>query len=288
MATTTVTSSGAGIGKIYPTQPMMSVSDTLFVFDLNPLSLDGLKLLCEETKWNTITVYQIQNWAKLPEFTIAVRNLIKYAIFKNQDLCDKVFIVARDSKFIDVANEIWPIEKRPIDKFRGREWPSETFAKHFPTTEGSGSVGQSPDKMDPNDIVSWFMEFEYEDYESNDMTLPLETVKNNDPQQSLFDDDEREDPTEDDLPYPLEDDAVLVICGEDPLITATEVRYWYQHQVSSFPLQESHAKPMNNLTAAFLIPQNTIKVDCRRMVRAEVWYPPAPEPGPEGGDDSGA
>ena len=287
MAKTTVTSDGSGAGKIYPTQPMMSVADTLFVFDLNPLSLDGLKTLCGETKWNTITVYQIQNWAKLDDFKTAVRNLIKYAIYKNQDLCDKCFIVSRDSKFSDAANEIWPVEKRPINKFRGREWPSETFAKDFPTTEGSGSVSQAPEKIDQNDIVSWFMEFEYADFESNDMTLPISIPgADSTSVDESIDYYKMPEPTEDDLPYPLEDDAVMVICGTDELISAPEVRYWYQHQVTSFPIQESHAKPMNGLTAAFLIPQNTVKVDCSRMVRAEVWYPPAPDP--SGGDTSGA
>ena len=274
MPKTTVTSSGAGIGKIYPSQPMMSVSDTLFVFDLTESSLRGLKALCEETKWNLVTIYQIQNWAKLDEFSNSLRELIKYAIYKNQNLCDRVFVIARDEKYSKAADEIWPEEKQPIAKFRGREWPTEGFAKHFATTEGSGSISQSPEKIDPKDIIAWVMEFTYDEYESADTILPLDF----DPEE------EHRDPTEDDLPEPLDDDAVMVICGTDEEITETEVRYWYHHQVTGFPLQETHATPMNNLTASFITPQNTISCDCSRMVRAEIWYPPTPEAGGDSPD----
>ena len=283
MATTTVTSSGSGVGVVYPGQPMMSISDTLFIFDLTPDSLEYFKTLCEKTKWNTVTVYQVQRFTDLKIFERALRDLIKYVIFKNQSLCEKVMVLTKDPKYTEVVNRVWPEEQKAITKFRGRKWPTENFTKEFTHTEGSGVVSISPDKMDPNDILSWFWEYEYSEAELSDGPYEYD---HEDPDSIPIplDDEVTElpDPIEPTPPTGGEDDSGGDDEGEMPL-PYDNITYYYMHEYTVFPLQESHAIPAGNMTSAFTIPQNTITVDASRMHRVVCVL--AYEDSGGGGDD---
>ena len=287
MARTVVKTSGAGIGKIYPGQPIMSISDSLFIFDLNTDSLDALKSICGEEKWNNVTVYQIQVYADKTEFESALVGLIRYAIFENQDLLDKTHIICKSQEFAEISNKVWPEQQRAITKFRGRKWPDDKLVKCFETTEGCFSVSPGQDKLDMNDLVSWFAELGYGEETTMDYSGPFDG-----------DEDTPREEWEEHIPIPLEDGAELVE-GEPPqpdpdssggddeggggVLTEPIVNYYYKHEVTSFPLQENHASPMGSLTSSFSLPQNTVFVDVIKMVRAEVIFPPEPEGGESGG-----
>ena len=256
MARTIVTSSGSGIGKIYPNQPMMSISDTLFVYDINLDSLEYLKTLCQQ-KWNVINIYQLQVYADLKEFDEALRKLIRYGIFENQMLCNSLCVTTRDPKFTEIVNKAWQEEQRAITKFKGRKWPDSHFVKEFKTKQGSGAVSISREKMDMSDIVSWVFEMKPDEYTRMDEILPMEGEE---------------------LPKPLEDDA-YVIDGGTGLITEPMAKYYYHHEVTVIPIDETHTTPSNNLTMSFLTPQNTIIVDICRMHHVEIIKPATPEGG---------
>ena len=284
MAKTIVTSSGSGIGKIYPGQPIMSVSDALFVFDLNKDSLDGLKSICEKDKWNNITIYQIQVYADKEAFETALIGLIKYAIFENQDLLDRTYVICKSKDFETISNKVWPEQQKAITKFKGRKWPDDKLVKCFETTEGCFSVSPGQDKLDMNDLVSWFAELGYEEKTTMDYSGPFDG-----------DEDTPKEEWEEHIPIPLEDGAELVE-GEPPtpdpdsggddegggeVLTEPIVNYYYKHEITSFPLQENHASPMGSLISSFSLPQNTVSVDVVKMVKAEVIFPPEPESGGE-------
>lgn len=291
MAKTIVTSSGSGIGKIYPDQPIMSISDALFIFDLNEDSLDGLKSICEKDKWNNITIYQIQVYADKEAFETALIGLIKYAIFENQDLLDRTYVICKSKDFETISNKVWPEQQKAITKFKGRKWPDDKLVKCFETTEGCFSVSPGQDKLDMNDLVSWFAELGYEEKTTMDYSGPFDGDK----------DTPREE-WEEHIPIPLEDGAELVE-GEPPtpdpdsggddssdsgseILTEPIVNYYYKHEITSFPLQENHASPMGSLISSFSLPQNTVSVDVVKMVKAEVIFPPEPEGG-DGGSSIG-
>ena len=97
----------------------------------------------------------------------------------------------------------------------------------------------------------------------------------------------------DKLPYPLEDDATAEFgepeidpeTGQPEIITVPTARYYYRHEITSFPIQESHATPMNSLTASFLIPQNTVHVDVCKMDHVKVILPTVQEDESSGGGE---
>ena len=275
MATTTVTSSGSGIGKTYGAQPIMSVADSMFVFDLNDSCMEALKGIYGSTKFNNTTVLQLQKYNDPEIFERNLRELIQYGIFDNQDLCDKVFVITPNSTFTSIVNKVWPEEQRAITKFRGRKWPDNKFVKEFASmANGYGSVGQAPEKIDPSHIISWFWEFGYDERFPTE-TYPFDPI------------------TPDDIPLPLEDGVEIEgIPSEDAYsgsgddsggaVTYT-ITYTWKEEVTIFPIQESHAVPMNNLSTSFTVPQNTISVVVKKMVSAVVNAVI-----PEGGEDSGA
>lgn len=266
MAKTIVTSSGSGIAKVYPGQPMMSIDEALYVFDLNKDSEEALEKLCDGTKWNTVIIYQLQKYSDVKEFGAALRKLIKYVIFTNQSLLESMVVVTKMPEYTEVANKIWPEEQRSITKFRGRKWPNSNFVKEFATNDGSGSVSVSPDKLDMNDILSWFYELQYEEQITNDYS-------------GSFDDTAETE--EKGLPIPLEDDAYIT-SGTFTTETEPTAHYYYYHEYTIYNIQESHAMPCNNMTQAFLIPQNSVIVDVCKMDHVEIVIPPSPDP--EGGD----
>ena len=278
MSKTIVTSSGSGIGKIYPGQPIMSISDALFIFDLNEDSLDNLKSICEKDKWNNITIYQIQVYADKEAFETALVGLIKYAIFENQDLLDRTYVICKSKDFETISNKVWPEQQKAITKFKGRKWPDDKLVKCFETTEGCFSVSPGQDKLDMNDLVSWFAELGYEEKTTMDYSGPFDG-----------DEDTPKEEWEEHIPIPLEDGAELVE-GEPPtpdpdsgdecdgeVLTEPIVNYYYKHEITLFPLQENHASPMGSLISSFSLPQNTVSVDVVKMVKAEVIFPPEPE-----------
>ena len=260
MATTIVTSVGTGIGKTYGAQPVMSVGDSLFVFDLNDSCMEALKGIYKAQKFNNTTILQLQKYNDPAIFERNLRTLIKYGIFENQDLCDKVFAITPNSVFTGICNKVWQEEQRAITKFRGRKWPNDKFVKEFSSMEGGcGSVGQAPEKIDPSHVISWFWEFGYAEDE------PDETF-----------DFDPEHP--DDIPIPLADGVVIEGIppreeyegqGEDEK-KQYSITYTWKEETTIFPIQETHAIPMNSLTSSFMVPQNTIRVTIKRMIKAEV------------------
>lgn len=258
MAKTTVTSEGSGIAKTYPGSPMMSIDEALFVFDLNMDSEDAVEKLCEKTRWNTITIYQLQKYGDLNEFSKALRKLIKHAIFTNQNLLECVFVITKIPKYTNAANKVWPEEQRAITKFRGRKWPTDTLVKEFATNDGSGSISVAPEKLDMNDILSWFYEMQYTEDTTMDYSGPFDKTART---------------QKEGLPIPLEDGA-YIIEGTYTDETEPTAYYYYHHEYTSYNIQESHAMPCNNMTTAFLIPQNSVTVDVCKMDYVEIVIPP--------------
>ena len=253
MGKAVVTSSGSGIGVVYQDQPMLSISDTLFVFDLYADSLAYLKTLCSKTKWNSINIYQLQVYRDLDEFDQTLRKLIQYGIFDNQDLCNSLKVTTTDSKFTTVVNNVWPQEQKSITKFKGRKWPDESLVKEFTTKNGEGSVSVSRDKLDLSDIVSWGFELNPGEDLTMDYSAPLVDGK---------------------IPIPLEDEAYIEY-GDDTTGEVTEPTafYYYKHEYIDMPIYESHATPANNLTMSFIIPQNSIHIDIIHMHHVTVLSP---------------
>ena len=256
MATTTITSSGSGIGITYGIQPIMSISDSIFVLDLNPDSLEALKPLCDNKKWNTISIMQLQHYNKTELFENALHKLLQYAIFKNQNLCDRTSVICIDHAFTEVANKVWPEEQRAITKFRGRKWPTDKFVKEFSMKDSFGSVSPAPEKIDPSELISWYWHTEYSEYEMSSEEYPYTPGGP--------------------IPLPLEDDVELPEPPEGPPGTTYTIQYFWWVEDTNFPLEESHCIPASGLTSSFVVGQNSLLCRVKKMTRVEI-HATAPE-----------
>ena len=180
-----VSNSGGGAGQTFDGLPAMLISDTLFVFDLNPTVVEKLKEFYSNHYIGMTTILQLERYKDDSLFEEGLKELINYAIFYNQDLCDKVFVLGTKDSHIEIANKLAASEQKAITKFRGRKWPdTESFSKLFLPISGCGSVSPSPEKMDMNNLVSWFFEIGYKeemtttefpfDPETQELPIPLE------------------------------------------------------------------------------------------------------------------
>ena len=280
-----ITIQGGGIAKLKADGHAFSISDSLFIIDIHPDNLTSIIDVLEETKWGSVTVLQIELYdTPIESFQDGIGQLIDYIIYKNQHYCDRIFIMTTREDYTEAANAVWPEHKKAITKFRGREWPSDTFVKEFIPLQGTGTVSPAVEHLDMNDLVTWHWEVSQE---TGNVT---ETYDFN-------------PPTEENLPKPLTHDVPFpeIPVGEDgddasattsPAAggdeggeggaTEYEINYVYHHEWTTMPIDENHAKPMGNFTASVEIPQNTVKIDHWKLVDCTCTIKEPPE-----GEDSG-
>lgn len=255
-----VSNSGGGAGQTFDGLPAMLISDTLFVFDLNPTVVEKLKEFYSNHYIGMTTILQLERYKDDSLFEEGLKELINYAIFYNQDLCDKVFVLGTKDSHIEIANKLAASEQKAITKFRGRKWPdTESFSKLFLPISGCGSVSPSPEKMDMNNLVSWFFEIGYKE-EMTTTEFPF-------------------DPETQELPIPLEPGVPMPPIPEPPSSGGGEegggtvtysVIYYEWNEYTTFPIMENSAKPMANLVMANSKPQNTISAHVRKQDHLEI------------------
>ena len=242
---------GDGVAKLKADGHAFSISDALFIIDIHPDNLTSIKAVLEETKWGSVTILQIElHDTSIESFQDGIGQLIDYIIYKNQHYCDRLFIMTTNKDYTEAANAVWPEHKKAITKFRGREWPSDTFVKEFIPLKGSGAVSPAVEHLDMNDLVTWHWEIFQE---TGNIT---ETYDFN-------------PPTRENLPKPLTHNVpfpkIPVGSGTDGAIEY-EINYIYYHEWTTMPIDENHAKPMGTFTASIEIPQNTVKIDHWKLV----------------------
>ena len=252
-----VSSNGGGDGKIFSGKPYLYICDTLFVFDLSTKVFEDLKTFYKEHDVKTTSVLQLERYKDKEDFRNALTQLIRYGIYENQDLCDKLSILSTDAAYTKIANEVWPVEKRAITKFRGREWPTDNFCKEFLPIDGSGSVSPSPEKMDMNNLVSWFFEISHSEYETSD-TYSLGSER----------------PTIESLPIPIqpycEIPSIPYAPSGDSYSVEYSVIYYTWNEVTTFPIVKNIARPFGNIVTSNAIPQNTVTVHVTKQQRVEI------------------
>ena len=283
-----ITYTGSGVGDVFDSPPAIGIEDALFIYDIKPDNLQDTLELLSSKKWNNVSLFQIERFnTTTEEFSEALGKIIDYAIFKNQDLLDKLFAVTTTDELTNAANEVWPTHAKEITKFRGRKWPDDKFVKDFIPIEGSGSVSPPKEKIDMNDIVSWFFELESSEGDTA-MDFP-------------FTPPEEGPVTEDDLPIPVDNGVPVPQMPENPDgtpwvntsnipssggdeggggATTYTIHYTWHHYYVDMPVQESHAKPMNAFVAANLKPQKHFTLDHYKMTAC--WIT-ADEPEPDDG-----
>jgi len=274
---------GSGVVKLEADGHGYSINDALFILDLNPNYWDVIKAALEKEKWGTVTVLQVEIFdTTTDEFKEAIGTLIDYAIFHNQHYCDKIFLMTTQEDYTNAANEVWPEHKKPITKFRGREWPTDTFVKEFIPLQGIGTVSPAVEHIDMNDLVSWHWDL---NHSTGNVTETYDFTP----------------PTEENLPKPLthgvpfpeipdppEDTessggASASLGGEETAVEY-EIHYTYYHEWTDMPVSENHTKPMGNFTAAVEIPQNTLHVDVYKLVDCTCTIKEPEEDDSGGGD----
>ncbi len=265
-----ITYTGSGVGDVFDSPPAIGIEDALFIYDIKPDNLQDIFELLSSKKWNNVSLFQIERFnTTIEEFTEALGKIIDYAIFKNQDLLDKLFAVTTTDEMTEAANKVWPSHAKEITKFRGRKWPDDKFVKDFIPIEGSGSVSPPKEKIDMNDIISWFFELETSEGDTQ-ADLPFTP-----PEEGLV--------TEDDLPIPVDNGVEVPQLPPLPegAISSTissgseggggsvsyTIHYTWHHYYTSMPVQESHAKPMNAFVAANLKPQKNFTLDHYKMTK---------------------
>lgn len=251
-----VSSSGAGDAEVISGYPFMKIYDSLFVFDLNLKNFDYLKTFYKENKINNTTIFQLERYKDIEEFKEALRQLINYGIFENQNLCDKLFVLSTKDEYTKATNEIWPKEQKAITKFRNRKWPTEEFCKEFLPISGCGSVSPAPELIDKNNLVSWFFELGYTEYEDS-ITFSF------DPENPEFPIPIQPGVTPPEIPEPETDSTMGT-----PMTYS--IIYYHWNEVTSFPVVKNIARPFNNLVTSNAIPQNTVTVHVTKQLRVEI------------------
>lgn len=253
-----VLSSGSGIAKIVDGAPAILVSDTLFVFDINPESEKVLETnVYDKMKINITNLFQLERYKDDELYREGLTNLIRYGIFKNQDLCDKVYAMTTKPEHTTICNEVWQKEQKEITKFRFRKWPDEKFCKEFIPIEGGGTVSPSIEKVNMDDLVSWFFEIGYSE-EITTKTFPFDP----------------EDPV---LPIPLDPWIEIPEFPEpgesDPttgLMKTYSIIYHYWNEYTDMNFTENHARPMGSIVVSHSIPQNNIRVHVYKQIKVEI------------------
>ena len=256
-----VSSDSSGDGKIYEGYPLLQIFDSLFIFDLNMEVFEYLKEFYKTHKINTTTIFQLERYKDIENFKEALTQLIRYAIFENQNLCDKLFVLSIKDEYTKAASEIGEKEKKKITKFRGREFPNENFVKEFLPIAGSCSISPAPELIDMNNLVSWFFEIEYKEFEDSEE----------------FDFDPEKP---DEIPIPLEPGIEMPpipeppSSGGDDSSSSTSITYsiiYYNwNEVTSIPIVKSVTRPFNNIVTSNAIPQNTVTVHVKKQKRVEI------------------
>lgn len=256
-----VTSSGDGAAKILDGQPIIRIDDSIFVFDLNPDTLTYLKTYYESNTLDVTMLFQLEKYKDISLFKTALTEFIKYGIFYNQKLCDKSYVVTTVAEYTSAANAIWPIEQKAITKFNGRKWPQETFVTEMIPLSGYGGLSKNKNKIDYNNIISWDFQLGYSTKETTE-TYPFDMTK----------------PTI--LPIPLDDGITLQMPSESGNAQTTySIIYYYTNDYITFPIVETHTRPMGVMVTSHNIPQNTITVRVYKQLAVTVVG--------QSGDDSG-
>lgn len=256
-----VISSGSGIAKIVDGVPAILVSDTMFVFDLTPETEKLLETnVYDKMKINITNIFQLERYKDDELYREGLTNLIRYGIFKNQDLCDKVFVMTTKPEHTAITEEVWPKEQREITKFRYRKWPTDTFCKEFIPIEGSGTVSESIEKLNRDDILSWFFEIAYSE-EITTKTFPF-------------------DPEDPKLPIPLDPWIEMPPIPDPPssgggdgdsgTSVTYSIIYYYWNEYTDLNFTENHARPMGSIIISHAIPQNNIRVHVYKQMKVEI------------------